>query len=116
MQSRTSGDTTNRIVAALRVVFVGVRTLNPSLKSAPQKNDTRKRVSFGKEAAQSTFLVELYNLGHVPSEMKKMKKPVGVSKYTDGDENVFLPEFGTGRLNTKMCTPSSRTSARRSSS
>ena len=76
MQSRTSGDTTNRFVAALRVVFVGVRILNLSLKSAPQKNDTRKRVCFGKEAAQSTFLVELHNLGHVPSEMKKMKKPV----------------------------------------
>ena len=39
MQSRTHGDTTNRIVAALRVVFVGIRILNLSLKSAPQKND-----------------------------------------------------------------------------
>ena len=39
MQSRTSEDTTNRIVAALRVVFVGIRILNLSLKSAPQKND-----------------------------------------------------------------------------
>ena len=39
MQSRTSEDTTNRIVVALRVVFVGIRILNLSLKSAPQKND-----------------------------------------------------------------------------
>ena len=60
----------------MRVVFVGVRILNLSLKSAPPKNDTCKRVCFGKGAAQSTFLVELHNLGHVPSEMKKMKKPV----------------------------------------
>ena len=35
MQSRTSGNTTNRIVAALCVVLVGIRILNPSLKSPP---------------------------------------------------------------------------------
>ena len=80
MQSRTSEDTTNRIVAALRVVLVGIRILNLSLKSAPQKNDLARVClrshNNGKGAAQSTFLVELHNLGHVPSEMKKMKKPV----------------------------------------
>ena len=76
MQSRTSGDTTNRFVAALRVVFVGVRILNLSLKSPPPKKNTLTRVSFGKGAAQSTFLAELHDLGHVPSEMNKMKKPV----------------------------------------
>ena len=77
MQSRTSGDTTNRIVAALRIVLVGIRIFKLEFKiGPPQKNDTRKRVSFGKGAAQSTFLAELHDLGHVPSEMKKMKKPV----------------------------------------
>ena len=78
MQSRTSGDTTNRIVATLRIVFVGVRILNLSLKSAPPKNDTLTRVSFGKGVAQSTVLTELHNLEHVPSEMEKMKKPTRV--------------------------------------
>ena len=34
----------------------------------------------GKGAAQSTFLMELHNLGHVPSEMKKMKKPVSENR------------------------------------
>ena len=70
MQSRTHGDTTNRIVAALRVVLVGIRIFKPEFKIAPPLHNN------GKGAAQSTFLAELHDLGHVPSEMNKMKKPV----------------------------------------
>ena len=73
MQSRTSGDTTNRFVAALRVVFVGIRIFKLEFKIGPQKNDlTRvclRSHNSGKETAQSTFLAELHNLGQAHLDM-----------------------------------------------
>ena len=68
MQSRTRGDTTNRIVAALRVVLVGIRIFKLEFKIGPPKKNDLTRVCLrshnnGKEAAQSTFLV--HNLGYV---------------------------------------------------
>ena len=56
MQSRTHGDTTNRIVAALRVVLVGIRIFKLEFKIAPPKKITRVSVSVsGKEQRNRRF-------------------------------------------------------------
>ena len=44
MQSRTRGDTTNHIVAALRVVLVGIRIFKLEFKIGPPKKNDLTRV------------------------------------------------------------------------